>query len=178
MHLARGQARAAAEDAARELELAREGLDPQVLHPALVSSASVELASGHASAAARHADELLSRWLARPGQEPRESWVVELALVLLRLGRGGEFVSALSPAAKYSPWVQGALALADERPLEAAEIFSRMGSRPSAALAQLEAGRLLGARASGAVDAAVAFWRSVGATAYLNEAKALRAAAS
>ncbi|MGH3065853.1 MAG: ATP-binding protein, partial [Gaiellaceae bacterium] len=178
MHLARGETRAAADDATRTLERAREALDPQVLYPALACSASSELALGNAAVAAQHADELLSRWAARKGQEPRAAWVVDLSYVFLRLGRGAELVSALHPVRSYSPWVEGAVALADGQPVEAAEIFSRMGSRPAAALAQLEAGHAFGAEGAGYLDAAAAFWRSVGATKYLNEAEALRAAAA
>ncbi|MGH3128200.1 MAG: AAA family ATPase [Gaiellaceae bacterium] len=178
MCLARGERHAAVDDAARALDFAREGRDPQSLYPTLAFSATVELAGGNATAAAARADELLTLWLARAGQEPRALWVVDLALVLLVLGRGDEFVSALRGAAGYSPWVDGAVALASGRASEAAEIFTRMGTRPCAARAHTEAGRVAGADRGAHLDAAATFWRSVGASAFVNEIEVLRAAAS
>jgi tetratricopeptide (TPR) repeat protein len=177
IHLARGSSAAAAEDAARALELARDGLDPQVLYPSLACSAVVEHAAGNPPAAARHADELLAAWSARPGQEPRATWVFELALVLLRLGRAQEFVAALGPVALASPWVEASVMLGAGRPAEAADILTQIGSRPYAAFAHLEAGRALGRNGTVHLETAAAFWRSVGATRYVNEAEALRAAA-
>jgi len=182
IRLARGET-GPAQDAARALELAREALDPQMMYPALSFSAIVELAAGNPSAAAEHADELLAEWSARGGQEPRSAWVVDLSLVLLRLGRERELITALEPVAEYSRWVEAALALAGRRPVQAAEIFARMGTRPYSAASRMEAGRVPGAagrRLEGAsqLDEAASFWRSVRATAYLNEAEALRAAAS
>ena len=182
IRLARGEP-GPVQDAARALELAREALDPQMMYPALAFSAVLELAAGNTSAAAEHADELLAGWSARKGQEPRASWVVDLSVVLLRLGREREFTAALAPVAGYSRWVEAALAVAEHRPIDAAEVFARMGSRPYSALARMEAGRALDAEgrpleAASQLDEAASFWRSVRARAYLNEAEALRAAAS
>jgi class 3 adenylate cyclase/tetratricopeptide (TPR) repeat protein len=183
VRLARGERALAARDAERGLELARDARDQQMVHPALAFSATVQLELGNTSAAAEHADELLASWSARAGQDVRASWVVDLSLVLLRLGRGREFVTALTPVAGYSRWVEASLALADGRALVAAEIFAQMGSRPCTAAAQFEAGRALVAEgrradASPPLEQAARFWRSVGATAYLNQTEELRAVAS
>lgn len=183
IRLARGELVQAAEDARRGLELARDAMDPQMLYPALAFAAEAQLELGQSAQAAALADELLAEWSAHPGREPRASWVVDLSLVLLRLGRGSDFVAALTPAAAYSRWVEASLALADGRASDASEIFASMGSRPCAALAQMEAGRLLASEgrrqeAVQRLEGAASFWRSVGATRYLNEAEALRAEAS
>ena len=71
---------------------------------------------------------------ARPGQEPRALWVVDLSYVLRALGRGAEFVDALGPAAWYSPWVDGALALAEASRGRRGRDLHQMGTRPFAAL--------------------------------------------
>ena len=84
----------------------------------------------------------------------------------------------MGPQAGYSGWVDGALALAESRPADAADIFAQLGTRPFAALAHLEAARRGGRDREAHLDAAASFWRSVGATAYVNEVEALRAAAS
>ena len=183
MYLARGELGPAVADAARGLELARDALDPQMVYPALSSSALVELAAGKRAAASGHADELLELWTARPGQEPRALWVVDFALVLRELGRDPEFVDALGPVASYSPWVEGAIALTDGRPGDAVPIFDRIGSLPYAASARMELGRALSAsgrhpEASAAFEEAARFWRAVDAIAYVSEAEALRAEAS
>jgi len=179
IRLARGERGPASHDATRALELSREALDPQMLYPSLATSARVALETGDRSTAAAHAEELLALWRTREGQEPRASWVVDLALVLSRLQRGRDFVEALAPAAGYSRWVEAALALADGRPSDAAELFADMGSRPSEATARMEAARSLAAAdAVRQLESAASFWRPVGATAYVNEAEALLAAAS
>ncbi len=178
LRLARGEHAPAAEDAVTSLEIAREALDPQSLYPALAVAATVDLAGGNARMAGQHADELLGLWSARAGQEARALWVVDLSRVLLGLNRGADFVAALGSAAGYSAWVDGALALAESRAADAADIFTQLGTRPFAALAHLEAARRGGHDREAHLDAAASFWRSVGATAYVNDVEALRAAAS
>ena len=82
---------------------------------------------------------------------------------------------------KQTPWVDAARAFAQGEFAAAAAIYTRIGSHPDAAYAWLRAARALveqgrGDEADGPLQAAVAFYRSVGATYYLGEGEALLAA--
>jgi class 3 adenylate cyclase/tetratricopeptide (TPR) repeat protein len=181
IRLARGDQGGAHEDADRALERARVGLDPQVLYPALVVNALVADAAGARDQAAKYVDEFLSLWHARPNQHVRSSWIVELARVLLLLGREDELMVALQSVTRRTLWADAALAMASRSWEHAAELFGRIGSRSCEAIARIGAGEALvaaGRRAEADVHlrAAAAFWSSVGADAYLRETEDLLAA--
>jgi class 3 adenylate cyclase/tetratricopeptide (TPR) repeat protein len=182
IRLARGDEAGAREDAERALELSRAGKDPQVVWPAVAFAARVAASSDPERAGAL-LTELLSEWEERGVPRAMElSWMPDAAIALPQLGREAEFLSALQPS-EPSWWRQATDALLSGDPLRAAEIYSEIGSRPDEAYARLRAAeRLLreGRRAEADVELqqALAFWRSVGATAYVRESEALLAEAS
>jgi hypothetical protein len=93
-----------------------------------------------------------------------------LAWSLAALGLLDELVSALPPS--EVPWTLAALAFARGEELEAASILGGIGAVASQAFCRLSAAR--GGDHS-QLDAALAFYRSVGATRYLREGESLLA---
>ena len=182
MRLARGDEIGAREDAALALELARAGKDPQVLWPAVAFATRAVVSSDRESADAL-LTELLTEWQERGLPRAMElSWMPDAAIALTQMGREAEFLAAPQPS-DPSWWRQATDALLSGDPLRAAEIYSDIGSRPDEAYARLRAAEALireGRRAEADVqlEHALAFWRSVGATAFLREGEALLAEAS
>ena len=128
------------------------------------------------AAAAEMLDEVLSSiegepWIWSP------ACLVDLAYALRALHREHEFAD--STAAAYpTKWLAAARAIAAGEFVEAAHVFDDIGARPDAALARLHAAKQLVAAgetsaAAGHLDEALAFWRSVEATAYIDAAEAL-----
>jgi class 3 adenylate cyclase/tetratricopeptide (TPR) repeat protein len=133
IRLARGEISGAAEDAARGLEFARRAGDPQALFPALAFGARAALADGRSTVADDLVDELLQSWegwsLALPS-----AGVSDLGLVCGALGRADELEAAAAGKTK-TRWLEAALTAAHGNFLEAAEIYTRIGSLPDAAVA-------------------------------------------
>jgi class 3 adenylate cyclase/tetratricopeptide (TPR) repeat protein len=182
MRLARGDQEGALRDAERAIELARLAKDPQVLWPALTFGARVVFPTD-----ARRADslvtEVFSEWyakdLASSGSE--SEWLFDLATIVLLLGREAELLKALRQT-DPSPWRAAAAAYASGDFLAAAEQYAALGVLPYEAHARLRSAEGLvreGRRAEADADLqrSLAFWRSVGATAYVREGEALLAEA-
>jgi hypothetical protein len=112
-----------------------------------------------------------------------EHWIwaptclVDLAYALRALHREHELAD--STAAAYpTTWLAAARAIAAGEFVEAAHVFGDIGAWPESALARMHAARELVAAgessaAAGHLDEALAFWRSVEATAYIDAAEAL-----
>jgi thioredoxin-like negative regulator of GroEL len=103
-----------------------------------------------------------------------------LACAVLRLGLTDEVVDALASHPE-SPWTEAARAYLDHDFAGAAEILARTGAKPDEAEARLRAAERLVAEgrrseADEELARALDFYRSVGATRYLREGNALRAA--
>ena len=179
--LARGAPTAAAE-AAESLKLARDVKDPQVLYPALAFAARAAAFTGHLEEAVALADELLSAWRQRPKtvlQSHLQSFS-DAAEALSVLGRGEELAEIGATARMQTRWIEAATAFVGRDFQHAAEIYAECGSLPDEAYARLRAAEALigeGRRAEGdqELERALAFYRSVDATAYLREAEALLA---
>jgi AAA ATPase domain len=97
------------------------------------------------------------------------------------LGRGAELDDFAAQVTTPTPWLQAATALARGEFRRAADLYAEIGSRPDEAFARLHEGRWLlanGRRAGGnaVLGRALAFYREVGAVAYLREGEALLAA--
>jgi hypothetical protein len=108
-------------------------------------------------------------------------WSGKLAVVLHTLGRGAELIELVGRLTRPTPWLQAALAIARGRFDRAADLYAQIGSLPDEAFARLQAAKQLlatGRRAEGNthLQRVVAFYREVGATAYLREAEVLLAA--
>ncbi|HEX6678391.1 MAG TPA: AAA family ATPase [Actinomycetes bacterium] len=178
IRLARGQLASALEDAAAALDLAREAADPQSCNPTLAFRARALLAAGDAAGAAALADELLA---GVRGSLLGPDLGVDLAMVLAELGHPPEALDTLE--VPPSPWLQAARAFLAGDAGRAATLYAAVGARPDEADARLVAARVLLAtgratEAEAELRAAVAFWSEVGASGRLQEADALRAAAS
>ena len=160
-------------DCQRALELARASNDPQNLDPALAFGARILLLAGRSAEAGRLIDELLEHL---PGRLLKPELGIDLPICLVELGRP---VAALD-GVRSSPWLEAAQAFVTGEQGLAAERYATIGSRPDEADARLTAARQLMV-ANRAVDAhselavAFTFYREVGASAHLAEAKQMLA---
>jgi tetratricopeptide (TPR) repeat protein len=182
VRLACGDLKGAQDDADRALELARVAKDPQVLWPSLAFAARAFTATDPRQADAL-AGELLSEWRTLGWPQNGESdWLSDLGVVLPLVGRGGEILDGAAETRNHTPWFEAAVACASGDFRSAADVYAGIGALPEEASARLCAAESLvgeGRRAEADVELkrALAFWRSVGATAYVREAEALLAAA-
>jgi class 3 adenylate cyclase/tetratricopeptide (TPR) repeat protein len=173
--LARGRVQEALLDARTFEGLAREIGDPQVLYPALGELVETLVEAGQHEDAGIIADELLGL-LGSGDTTAGANARVSLAHALLALGRGDELRDVLGPESR---WFDAARAMVDQDFSLAADLFDEIGSVPDEARARMAAGeRLLAtgqtAEAAEQLDRAAAFFRRVGATAYLAQCEALR----
>jgi class 3 adenylate cyclase/tetratricopeptide (TPR) repeat protein len=179
IRIARGDLAGARSDCDRALEFARLAKDPQVLYPAITTSAYAALAGGDHEAAHARADEFVggveSAGHAEIAGEPL------MASVMRDLGRADEFLELVQGATAPLPWTTAARAVAEADWVRASEVFAEMGSKPDEAYTRLRAAEQLVSEACRAeadeqLQKALAFWRSVGATRYVREGEALLAA--
>jgi tetratricopeptide (TPR) repeat protein len=182
IRFARGDRSGALADAERALSLGREAQDPQVLLPGIAYYSELLLEAGRSSEAAPLLDEMFE-WLRSNGTGTGAEWLVSLAFASAAAGRRGEAEQALEAAVNATPWVRGARAFLAGAFVEAAEIFGEIQALPKEAFSQLRAAEALaeaGRRAEADVqlNKALAFYRSVGATAYIKKAEALFAASA
>jgi hypothetical protein len=103
---------------------------------------------------------------------------VDASEVLRALGRGSELTAVARGATMQTPWIDAATAMVLGDFQAAAEIYAQAGALPDEAFARLRAaGSLIEVRRRAAGDAelqrALAFFRSVDATAYVREGEAL-----
>jgi hypothetical protein len=110
-------------------------------------------------------------------------WASALVVVLSALGRSGDLEAAVQHSTISTRWLDAARAYAAGEFEAAAEIYAEIGSVPDEAFARLRAAEALiraGRRAEGdaQLQQALAFYRSVGATAYIREAESLFAASA
>jgi hypothetical protein len=178
IRLARGHLSAAAEDAKTVLESARLIEDPQMLNPALAFAAAVALRTGKPKAAEALANELLASLAEHDGALVGADWPVDLAIVLVALGRGNELAELAATSRLSNLWLEAATAFATGDPQRAADLYGQIGSLPDEAFARLHAARHLlgtGRQAEGRaqLQGALAFHRDVNASAYLREAELL-----
>jgi class 3 adenylate cyclase/tetratricopeptide (TPR) repeat protein len=176
IHVARDDPEAAALQATRALELARQAKEPQALQPALGSNVRVALARGRVEEARLLARELISLM----ERSATTFGALTLALDADVLGLRDELPAVLATRADRS-WVRAAAAVLEGDFLRAAEIAAEHGLRVDEAELRLRAAEALvaeGRRAEADVQLrrALAFFRSVGATRYVREGEALLAA--
>jgi tetratricopeptide (TPR) repeat protein len=183
IRLARGEIAAALEDATRSLAFARASSDLQVLYPALASTVYVCFDAGRLEEASELASELLGLWSAEGAATLGGSWVALLAVAMVGLGRGSEFVDAASKNGAKTRWIEAAGAFVEDEPRRAADLYAEIGSLPDEAYARLSAAEQLvaaGRRAEAdmEINRALDFWRTVGATAYIRQGEELRSASA
>jgi DNA-binding SARP family transcriptional activator/tetratricopeptide (TPR) repeat protein len=182
VRLARGDVAGAVAETERMLEFARETQEPQVIWPALVIAAFARLTAGERAGSSILVDELMER----------EAWnhvmlnlhaAPLLGSVLSALARGDELARRAAGLNRQTPWLEGAVASATGDFARAADVYERIGDRPDEAYARLEAAEQLiaegrGAEADAQLVRALAFFRSVGATRYVEAGERLLAAST
>jgi class 3 adenylate cyclase/tetratricopeptide (TPR) repeat protein len=179
IRLARGDREGAREDGQRGLAEAREAGDVQIVGPVLAWNA--RLAEDPAEAQPLFV-EFLELWVESGSILGAPSGLLDAAAVAVMLGREEEFIAAAETVAG-GPWLRAAVAYAEGDLGRAAEILSDIGARPeearvrlSAAAQHVAAGRR--AEAEPELRQSLAFWRSVGAAAFVREGEALLAASA
>jgi tetratricopeptide (TPR) repeat protein len=110
-------------------------------------------------------------------------WSPALAAVLTALGRSRDLEAVVENAAMPTRWLVGARAYAAAAFEEAADVYAEIGSLPDEAYARVRAAEALAdagrrAEADAQLQQALAFYRSVGAMAYIREAESLFAASA
>ncbi len=168
IRFARGDTAGAEEDAATAVMRARSSGDPQLVIPSLALHGRL-LSASRRPEAEKAVVELVDACRRTP-VDLAGDWFPEAALAFAELGRGAEIQAIAETVPTPTPWLDGGLALAREDPAAAAEIFAEMGALPYEAEARLLAAR---AGVDAGLDGAIAFFRRVGATAYLAEAETL-----
>jgi class 3 adenylate cyclase len=172
VRLGRGDAVSAEQEAEQGLRAARPVMDPQVLGTALATAAFIFSSVGNERRARETLDEVLV--LLRDAQGL--GWIVAsthfVAWVAWGLGRGDEFLEVVRGDPLQSPWLRAARAVAVGDFVRAADILRDAGSLTFEAFYRLQAGT------EPDVRAALAFYRSVGATRYVREGEALLAASA
>jgi len=142
--------------------------DPQMLYPALSRHAAALALSGRLDEAAGVAQKLLEEWRST-SRYPAGDWIAPLASTLSSLGRGEKFLDA-ARSHVHTRWLEAAELVASREWSAAAAIYGAMGTLPDEADARLRSGR------ESEIRQALKFYRSVGATRYIEEGEALLAA--
>ena len=166
IRLARGDAAGAVEDAERSLAIARIAKNPQLLHPALAGLAAVRAEIGNLEEASMLVDELFENWRVHPILASA-FWLIEVAYALFRSGVGasskrgsGGSRPARSGPRPHAPTFPGTSRL---------QPTSSPGweDKPDEAYVRLRSGN------DADVRRALEFYRSVGATRYLDEGESM-----
>jgi tetratricopeptide (TPR) repeat protein len=183
IRLARGDDAGARADAGRAIERGRSAKDPQVLWPALAFGARA-LVAVDPEEARLLSQEVLSAWRAKKFSSSGASeWLSDIAVALGVLGMEAELIEAAPLVPLSTPWLAAARSYATGDFYDAAKTYAEIGTLPEEAYARMRAAETLineGRRADANVElqAALGFWRSVGATAYVREGEALLAASA
>jgi class 3 adenylate cyclase/tetratricopeptide (TPR) repeat protein len=175
---AKGEVSTAVEQAQTGLKLAREAGDDQMVGPNVAWNARI---AARPEARALF-DEMLEIWGRSGPILGPPTGIPDMAVTAVTLGREDAFAAALRSSRGGRPWVEAGLAYVSGEFSDAADRYAVIGALPMEADARLRAAQALvaggrRAEADREVDRALAFWRSVGATAYVREGEALLAAA-
>jgi tetratricopeptide (TPR) repeat protein len=173
--VARGDIPGALAEARKGVAFARAAKDPQVVQPVLGFAARVNSVAGHGAEANALADEVLTT-------APMVGfYTTDLAWAMRDLSRGDDFLErAFAPQSagrQPSPWRAAACAVAAGELNRAAELYEEIGALPHWAYARLAAAEAHGT-AGTELERALAFFREVGATAYLQRGESLLAASA
>jgi class 3 adenylate cyclase len=177
IRLGRGDLDGALVDSEHGLALARKAKDAQAVGPGLLFRARVLVDAGRQ----READGLLVELLRDHDLEDPQQH--QLALLLAELGRGPEYLATLGDAHPATPWLEAGRAAASGDFRRAAACYEEIGARAAEAHARLltaEALHTEGRRseADAELARALAYFRSVRATAFTSRGEALLAASA
>ncbi len=179
IRIARGDARGADADSERLLEIARAATDPQSRLPALAARIGVLVRTGREAEAAPLAEELLA--LAGSARLPFPGGIeATFAARCVGVDRWLATLTASSPW--RTPWLEAIEELLRGDAERAADLYAALPSPKDEAFARLEAGKahLAAGRDEAAraqLDAALVFYRRVGASPYIAAAESLLAEA-
>jgi class 3 adenylate cyclase/tetratricopeptide (TPR) repeat protein len=151
------------------LAFARSAKDPQVLYPTMAVHARLLALAGRASGAGELSDELIA--LVAHQEFSANEWAINLTFALDDLGRSSDAAALLAALALPTRWRDAATAYAAGDRVAAADILGDMGDRSGEAFARLRAAELAGQFEQ--IPTALAFYRGVGASAYVRRAEAL-----
>jgi class 3 adenylate cyclase/predicted ATPase len=177
VRFARGETDGALADARMGLEEARRSADPQTLVPTQSGYVRILCELGRVDEAAQLANELLQRVEDTAGSNETG---LEMGLVAARLGIEKRLRTHVERAPLQTRWNEAARALLGRNYVEAAETFAEIGDLPDEAHSRLLAAEALmaegrRAEADEQLQKALAFYRSVGATFYINRGEQLLA---
>jgi hypothetical protein len=181
MLVAQGDVAGAVADVERAVGLAMEGPSFQSVADPMAFRARLHAELGELDAARRAVHGLLEPW-AKTGSSYLGLWVLELWYAAWRTGEEPR-VAAVIEGVPPNAWLMVATSLLERDFDAAAAQLDDMGARSCAALVRLWASEWLveeGRESEAALplEASLAFWRSVGASAYTRRGEALLAAAS
>ena len=165
----RGDTESGLAESERALAFARSAKDPQILYPTLAVHARLLALAGRASAAGELADELID--LVANQEFNANEWAIYVTFALDDLGRSSDAAALLAALALPTRWRDAATAYAAGDRVAAADILGDIGDRTGEAFARLRAAELAGQ--SEQIAPALAFYRGVGASAYVRRAEAL-----
>jgi class 3 adenylate cyclase/tetratricopeptide (TPR) repeat protein len=178
----RGDLAAAGVDFGLALESARESAEAAAVLPAVVGLAGFLRRGGRSDDASAALDEVVTALDAAESVGDIQEFHVELVVELLEAGRrqAAESIVGRMPE---GPWRDACRSLVDREDARAADTLASMGTERIAADLRLRAARALAAggrlsEAEAQLELARAFYRKVGATAFLAQAEAIVAAAS
>jgi class 3 adenylate cyclase/tetratricopeptide (TPR) repeat protein len=176
---ARGDDEQAAPELARAVSLALASRSPDNWVPVLVCAAKISLELGRRDEAERYVIDVLED----PSHTSLNMSTVELATLTTELGRADELRRLLEASPRSTLYHDATQAVLDGDHVRAADLLDQIGDVTEGAEMRLRAARAFaagGRRAEADVQlqAALAFFRSVGATRYVREAEALLAEAS
>ena len=179
---ARDHPEAALEEIREVVALSRPTMDPQAVWPSLLVLSRLALQQGLEEEAEASMNELTDSIEATESAGDAQEWHVELIHVLVDADCSGE-AKRIVERLPTGVWRDACTAVLEGRYADAADLLGGTGEQPLQAELRLRAatqlvaeGRLGEAHAQ--LERARAFWRTVGATAYLRDADQLLAAAS
>jgi predicted ATPase len=167
------------------LKRARGAKDPQILAPALVIRAAVLVAQDRAEEASRLAAEVLAQdcvFVAALLELASPATPIELAWLLRDLHGQAELARALT-VTRSNPWLEAAAAIAHDDFATATTVVAAIGAPSVEAYTQLRAAKEMislgqSREATALLESALAFYGSVGAIRYIQDAEAALASAN
>jgi class 3 adenylate cyclase/tetratricopeptide (TPR) repeat protein len=176
IRIARGDVSGALEEGGKALEQGRSANDPQSVMPSLVMNGYLAFEAGSTETARSLFAEFFEF---RRGKIGTPIFAMPAVGAWAAIAAGfGEDLAATIRRSHQSLWAKAADAMLAGEWVEAAAIYDRIGSAPSAAFARLRGAAQSGSRGELELARALDFYRSVGATRFLQQGEALLSASA